>query len=424
MTVRIVDRRFDSKHKSSVNRARFIDRFKGQIRKAVSDAINKRGIRDIDNGEKIGISGKDIGEPQFQHGQGGVWETVRPGNDRFSSGDQVERPQGGGGGQGRGQASNEGEGLDEFMFTLTKDEFLDIFFDELALPNLVKQHLAHIEQYRRVRAGYTQSGVPTNINLARTMRGAAGRRIAVGGPYSAELRALLAELEAKQHKLADDDPELERLRREIAHLRARIDRVPFVDTFDLRYNNRIRVPQPSTQAVMFCLLDVSGSMDEGRKNIAKRFFMLLYLFLTRNYERIEVVFIRHHTVASEVDEDEFFTSRESGGTVVSSALELMYTIIKDRYPSSQWNIYGAQASDGDNWNDDSPRCRELLEQSLLPLTQYFAYIEITDGPPQNLWEEYTRLQTSHGEGFAMQRIATPAEIYPVFRELFRRRVQP
>ena len=421
MTVRIVDRRFDSKHKSSVNRARFIDRFKGQIRKAVSDAINKRGIRDIDNGEKIGISGKDIGEPQFQHGHGGVWETVRPGNDRFSSGDQVERPQGGGGGQGRGQASNEGEGLDEFMFTLTKDEFLDIFFDELALPNLVKQHLAHIEQYRRVRAGYTQSGVPTNINLARTMRGAAGRRIAVGGPYSAELRALLAELEAKQTKLADDDPELERLRREIALLRARIDRVPFVDTFDLRYNNRIRVPQPSTQAVMFCLLDVSGSMDEGRKNIAKRFFMLLYLFLTRNYERIEVVFIRHHTVASEVDEDEFFTSRESGGTVVSSALELMYTIIKDRYPSSQWNIYGAQASDGDNWNDDSPRCRELLEQSLLPLTQYFAYIEITDGPPQNLWEEYTRLQASHGEGFAMQRISTPADIYPVFRELFKRR---
>ncbi|MBK9238487.1 MAG: YeaH/YhbH family protein [Rhodoferax sp.] len=422
MTVRIVDRRFDSKHKSSVNRARFIDRFKGQIRKAVSDAINKRGIRDIDNGEKIGISGKDIGEPQFQHGHGGVWETVRPGNDRFNSGDQVERPQGGGGGQGRGQASQDGEGLDEFMFTLTKDEFLDIFFDELALPNLVKQHLAHIEQYRRVRAGYTQSGVPTNINLARTMRGAAGRRIAVGGPYSAELHKRLFEMEELQQKLADDDPELERLRREIAQLRARIDRVPFVDSFDLRYNNRVKVPQPSTQAVMFCLLDVSGSMDEERKNIAKRFFMLLYLFLRRNYARTEVVFIRHHTVASEVDEDDFFTSRESGGTVVSSALELMYTIIKDRYPSSLWNIYGAQASDGDNWNDDSPRCAELLQQSLLPLTQYFAYIEITDGPPQNLWEEYTKLQTTHGDGFAMQRIANAAEIYPVFRELFKRRV--
>ena len=422
MTVRIIDRRFDSKNKSSVNRGRFIDRFKGQIRKAVADAINKRGIREIDNGEKIGIPGKDIAEPQFEHGRGGVWETVRPGNDRFISGDQVDRPKGGGGGQGGGKASKDGEGVDEFLFTLTKDEFLDIFFDELALPHLVKQHLAHVEQYRRVRAGYTQSGVPTNINLARTMRGAAGRRIAVGGPYAAQLRALMAELDEKKNKLADDDPELDRLRREIARLRLKMENVPFVDTFDLRYNNRIRVPQPSTQAVMFCLLDVSGSMDEGRKNIAKRFFMLLYLFLTRNYERIEVVFIRHHTVASEVDEDDFFTSRESGGTVVSSALELMRKVILDRYPSSQWNIYGAQASDGDNWDDDSARCRELLEQSLLPLTQYFAYIEITEGPAQNLWEEYAKLEPSHADRFAMRRIATVADIYPVFRDLFKRQV--
>lgn len=422
MTVRIIDRRFDSKHKSSVNRGRFIDRFKGQIRKSVADAINKRSIRDIDNGEKIGIPGRDIAEPQFEHGPGGVWETVRPGNDRFNTGDKVERPKEGGGGSGRGAASQEGEGLDEFLFTLTKDEFLDIFFDELALPNLVKQQLAHIEQYRQVRAGYTQSGVPANINLKRTMRGAAGRRIAVGGPYAARLRELLAELEEKENKLTDDDPELEHLRLEIARLHARMDKVPFVDSFDLRYNARVRVPQPSTQAVMFCLLDVSGSMDEERKNIAKRFFMLLYLFLTRNYERIEVVFIRHHTVASEVDEDEFFTSRESGGTVVSSALELMHKIIVERYPSSQWNIYGAQASDGDNWNDDSPRCHELLEQSLLPLTQYFAYIEITDGPEQNLWQEYAKLEAVHGERFAMRRIANVADIYPVFRDLFKRQI--
>jgi len=421
MTVRIVDRRFDSKNKSSVNRSRFIQRFKGQIRKAVSDAINHRGVRDLDNGEKIGIPGKDIAEPQFGHGRGGVWETVNPGNDRFSSGDQVDRPQGGSG-KGGSQASNAGEGLDDFVFTLTRDEFLDIFFDELALPNLVKRQLARIDQYRSVRAGYTQSGVPTNINLARTMRGAAGRRIAIGGPYAAQLRALKEELKALlEHARPEDDPELERIHREISKLRAKIEALPFIDTFDLRYNARIRVPVPTTQAVMFCLLDVSGSMDEGRKNIAKRFFMLLYLFLTRNYERIEVVFIRHHTVASEVDEDDFFTSRESGGTVVSSALDLMHEIIVARYPSNLWNIYGAQASDGDNWNDDSPHCRELIENSLLPLCQYFAYIEITDGPPQNLWEEYQKLLAAHADHFAMQRIASVTDIYPVFRELFRRR---
>lgn len=422
MTVRIVDRRNDSKNKSSVNRSRFIRRFKGQIRKAVSDAINKRGLKDLDEGEKIGIPGKDIDEPQFEHGRGGVWDAVRPGNDRFNAGDQVDRPKGGGGGGGgKGQASNEGESLDEFVFTLTKDEFLDIFFDEMALPNLVKQQLAQIEQFKRTRAGFVQTGVPTNVNLTRTMRGAAGRRVAIGGPYLSQLRALEKELAELREKLPEDDPEVERVRKEITKLRAKIDQIPFVDTFDLRYNNRVKTPKPSTQAVMFCLLDVSGSMDEGRKNVAKRFFMLLYLFLNRNYEHIEVVFIRHHTVASEVSEEDFFTSRESGGTVVSSALTLMHEIIAARYPSSLWNIYGAQASDGDNWHDDSPRCREILGNQILELTQYFAYIEITDGPPQNLWEEYLKLQEAHAGRFAMQRIANLADIYPVFRELFKRR---
>ncbi len=428
MTVRIVDRRFDSKNKSSVNRARFIKRFKGQIRKAVSDAIGQRGVRDLDNGEKIGIPGKDIEEPQFSHGRGGVWESVSPGNDRFTQGDEFDRPPGGGGGTGRGRASRDGEGLDDFIFTLTRDEFLDIFFDELALPNMVKRQLARIDQYKRVRAGFTQSGVPTNINLARTMRGAAGRRIAIGAPYVARLRALEQELRVLLGSMPatapgeeTEHPQVERLRREIARLNARIDAVPFIDTFDLRYNNRVRIPQPTTQAVMFCLLDVSGSMDEERKNIAKRFFMLLYLFLTRNYARTDVVFIRHHTIAKEVDEDDFFTSRETGGTVVSSALEMMRTIVAQRYPSSHWNVYGAQASDGDNWNDDSPLCRAILEDSLLAMVQYFAYIEITDGQPQNLWREYEKLQSTHQGQFAMQRIGTVKDIYPVFRELFRKR---
>lgn len=424
MTVRIVDRRFDSRNKSSVNRTRFLRRFKGQIRKAVGESINRRGVRDLENGEKISISGKDITEPQFTLGQGGHREAVHPGNDRFSGGDLIDRPESeGGGGSGSGQASQDGEGLDEFVFTLSRDEFLDIFFDELALPNLVKKQLARIEQYRSVRAGYSSSGVPTNINLPRTMRGAAGRRVAIGGPYQKRLRTLELELQDvldRQSDGDDDSAEIERLRREIARLHLRVENLPFIDPFDLRYSNRVRVPQPTTQAVMFCLLDVSGSMDENRKNIAKRFFMLLYLFLTRNYEHIDVVFIRHHTVASEVEENDFFTSRETGGTVVSSALTLMHEIARTRYATGAWNIYGAQASDGDNWYNDSPICREILSNSLLPLCQYFAYIEITDGPPQNLWQEYEKLQGTHPDHFAMQRIAEAGDIYPVFRELFKR----
>jgi hypothetical protein len=308
------------------------------------------------------------------------------------------------------------------VFTISREDFLDIFFDELALPNLVKTQLARIDEYKRVRAGFTSSGVPANISIRRSLRGAAGRRIAFATPWRkriVELEKRLKELLATRTEL---DPEVKEVRREIAHLKAKIDAIPFIDSFDLRYNNRVRVPQPSTQAVMFCLMDVSGSMDEEKKNIAKRFFMLLYLFLTRTYDHIEVVFIRHHTHADEVDEDEFFHSRESGGTVVSTALDLTRKVIRERYASSVWNIYIAQASDGDNWDADSPRCRALLGEHILPLCQYFAYIEIARDDPQNLWREYAQLLDSHKDRFAMQRIEGLPDIYPVFRALFKKRL--
>ncbi|OHC63222.1 MAG: hypothetical protein A3H93_14665 [Rhodocyclales bacterium RIFCSPLOWO2_02_FULL_63_24] len=417
--LQIIDRRNDSKNKSAVNRNRFIRRFKGQIRKAVQEAIARRNIADIDNGEKVGIPAKDISEPQFRHGRGGRWSVVQPGNDRFVTGDEIERPEEGAGGRGSG-ASLEGEGLDDFVFTLSREEFLDIFFDDLALPHLVKTQLARIAEYKRVRAGYTSTGVPANINVVRSLRGATGRRLAAGGPYQKALRALRAEL-AELELCGDGDSErAAELRSEIARLLRRIEALPFIDTFDLRYNNRIRIPAPSTQAVMFCVMDVSGSMDDEKKQIAKRFFMLLYLFLTRTYEHIEIVFIRHHTQAMEVDEDDFFHSRETGGTVVSSALELMLRVVRERYASNVWNIYCAQASDGDNWDADSPKCRDMLEASIVPLIQYYAYIEISGGEPQNLWREYAKVKANHPQRFAMQQIAGLPDIYPVFRELFRK----
>ena len=414
--IQIIDRRFDSKNKSSVNRTRFLNRFRGQIRKAVSDVIDHDGIRDLDSGKKIRIPGRDISEPQFALGPGGRRERVHPGNDRFTSGDTLDRPPPGGPGQGGG-ASPDGEGFDEFEFSLNRDEFLDIFFEELALPNLIKRHLASIKETRRVRAGFTPTGVPANINLVRTMRGATGRRIAARGPYAERL----AELEAALRERPAGDPEIPELEREALRLRARLRAIPFLDIFDLRYNNRVRVAQPTTQAAMFCLMDVSGSMDEEKKNIAKRFFTLLYLFLTRNYERIEVVFIRHHTTAEEVDEERFFHSRETGGTIVSSALKLMRAIVEARYPPGVWNLYGAQASDGDNWADDSEPARRLLEEAILPVTQHYAYIEIA-AQPQLLWKEYETLQAAHPDGFAMRRIKEVRDIYPVFHELFRKRV--
>ncbi|HOY00653.1 YeaH/YhbH family protein [Zoogloea sp.] len=420
--VRIIDRRFDSKNKSAVNRQRFMRRFKGQIREAVADAIAGRSIKDLDNGESVSIPSKDLSEPQFHHGKGGIWETVFTGNDQFSSGDQINRPQGGGGGgSGKGKASKDGEGEDDFVFNLSREEFLDVFFDDLALPNLVKTQLARIQEYKNQRAGFTNDGTPANINVVRSLRGALGRRLALASPYQGRLRELQKQIAELLETRPEDDPEIIRLKDEIGILRAKIEAIPFIDSFDLRYNNRIKIPKPTTQAVMFCIMDVSGSMDEGKKATAKRFFMLLYLFLTRTYEHIEVVFIRHHTVAKEVNEEDFFHSRESGGTVVSSAIELMKEILHQRYLNGAWNVYGAQASDGDNWENDSPHCRELLSTAILPFLQYFAYIEITPGEPQNLWREYEKLVGAHAN-FAMQHIEGLPDIYPVFRELFKKKL--
>jgi len=243
----------------------------------------------------------------------------------------------------------------------------------------------------------------------------------LGNPHRKKLAAAEEQLAILAKKSDANPEEIEALQEEIDRLKRKIKAVPFIDTIDLRYNNRIRVPAPTTQAVMFCVMDVSGSMDEPKKDIAKRFFILLYLFLTKNYEKIELVFIRHHTSAKEVDEEEFFYSRETGGTVVSSALELLYKTIEDRYSPSAWNIYVAQASDGDNWNADSPYCQELLQEKIMPCLQYFSYIEIMPRHHQSLWEVYQQVNESY-PNFAMETINEVSQIYPVFRELFKRKV--
>jgi uncharacterized protein len=419
----IIDRRLAGKNKSVGNRERFLRRYKEQIKDAVKRAIDGRGIRDIERGEEITIPKKDIHEPVFHHGQGGVRETVHPGNREYIMGDRIERPQqGGGGGSGKGQASDSGEGEDDFTFALTKEEFMQVFFEDLALPHLIRTQLAETPEWKSHRAGFTSDGNPTNLHVVRSMRGAIGRRIAIGAEARRELRACEEELAAllKDAPLGDaaSGQQITALKMRIEELQARIARIPYLDPIDLRFRNRVRVPVPTSKAVMFCLMDVSGSMDESRKDLAKRFFILLYLFLTRHYDKIDIVFIRHHTQAAEVDEQNFFHATETGGTVVSSALVLMEEIIRARYSPSEWNIYGAQASDGDNWHHDSGRCRELLDQKLLPLCRYYAYVQVAE-EEQNLWTEYTQLLETQRH-FAMRKATEASQIYPVFRDLFKK----
>jgi uncharacterized sporulation protein YeaH/YhbH (DUF444 family) len=420
MLQQIIDRRLAGKNKSIGNRERFLRRHHGQVRDAVRRAIDGRGIRDMERGEDIHIPKKDISEPVFGHGPGGTREMVHPGNQEYVTGDQIERPKGGGGkGGGKGESSDSGEGEDDFVFHLSKEEFMQ-FFDDLALPRMTQTQLAETPEWKSHRAGFVSDGTPSNLSIVRSMRGAIGRRLAIGAGSRVELRELEEELVVVLAQPVDMLREARRVELEarIEALRHRLSRIPYLDPIDLRFRSRVKVPVPTTKAVMFCLMDVSGSMDEARKELSKRFFILLYLFLTRHYDKIDLVFIRHHTQAQEVDEENFFHARETGGTVVSSALVLMDEIIKARYAPSEWNIYGAQASDGDNWHHDSGRCRELLTENLLPVCRYFAYVQVAE-EEQNLWEEYTRLQNSYPH-FAMRKVTQASQIYPVFRELFKK----
>ena len=421
----IIDRRLNSKKKSTVNRQRFLRRYREHIKKAVNDSFNERSITDIESGEKITIPKKDISEPTFHHGNGGQNTRVLPGNDQFVAGDSIQRPEGGaGGGGGAGSgASDSGEGEDDFTFQITQEEFLNYVFEDLELPNLVKRQLAGMEEFEYRRAGFSNQGSPGKINVVRSLRSANSRRIALTSKKRKKLKTLEQSLSQMMESNTATEEDINTLKNEIEDLKKKIKRIPWIDDFDLKYNLHVKHPIPTSKAVMFCLMDVSGSMTQETKDIAKRFFLLLYLFLQRNYDRIEIVFIRHHTSAKEVDENEFFYSRETGGTIVSSALNLMTEIVNERYSPAEWNIYGAQASDGDNWNDDSAICYRVLTEHLLPKVQHFSYVEITNREHQSLWHAYDKVKQDFADSFAMEQLTSAADIYPVFRHLFQKKQQ-
>jgi len=417
----LIDRRPSSRGKSAVNRERFLRRYKSHIQDAVKKMVGERRLADMEQGGEVRVPRKDITEPSFGFGRGGDREIVLPGNREYVRGDRIPRPQGGGGG-GNGGAG-EGDSEDAFVFSLSREEFMQIFFDDLELPNLARTELGQTEQKKSVRAGFAKTGVPANLAIVRTLRQSLARRIALGGSLAREIVALEAEFaiaSAAGHaeRAAEIYAELERIGRRRGEL-------PFIDEPDLRYRARVLRPEPIARAVMFCLMDVSASMDEEKKDLAKRFFTLLYLFLTRKYGQVDLVFIRHTDDAEEVDEDTFFHDTRSGGTVVYSALDLADKIRGERYPRG-WNVYVAQASDGDAFGADPARSARFLREKLLPSTRYYAYLELASphsgDHPSALWSEYERVADAT-DNLAMRKASERDQIYPVFRELFRKESQ-
>jgi hypothetical protein len=422
----IVDRRLNPGGKNLANRQRFMRRAKSQIRKAVHESTAKGSIKDADDGGEVVLPAQGVHEPQFRRSShGGFRDHLLPGNKEYVTGDTIPRPRGGEGGSGS-EGSPDGEGEDDFRFALSRDEFVDLFLEDLELPDLAKRKVASTEVVTWHRAGYSVTGSPSNLALNRTVRNSLSRRIALKRPKPEELEALRAEIAALEGK-PDQDTRLAELRAELARKERRTGLIPYIDPLDVRYRRFDPIPRPVAQAVMFCLMDVSGSMTEHMKDLAKRFYILLYIFLKRRYKNVDVVFIRHTHEASEVDEDTFFNSPETGGTVVSTALEEMAKVVAERYDPDSWNIYAAQASDGDNTASDNDRTAGLLTNDILPTCQYYAYLEVGRDaehfPPgfirrdSDLWQTYTGLIKS-GAPMAMRKVGHRRDIYPVFRELF------
>ena len=420
MGINIVDKRNNPKGKSSPNRQKLLKRISHKIKKAIPDIVKNNNVKDLTSSKKgVKIPVKGINEPQFGYdGKSGNKKRVHPGNKEYSPGDKVKKPPSGGeGGRGQKGSNDPTVSEDEFTITISREEFLDYFFDDLELPDMIKKHLNSVVDFKQKRAGFSNAGTPNRLNVVKSYKNSMSRQMATSIFFDKKIK----EIEEKLKDKTLTDEQVDKLTKELDKYKKMKVSVNFMEEVDLQYNNFEKFPVPVTSAVMFCIMDVSASMGEKEKDIAKRFFMLLYLFLTKQYERIEIVFIRHHTQAKEVDEDEFFNSRESGGTIVLPSLEMMDKIIEDRY-SSDWNIYAAQASDGDVWNtNDALDCANILNDKLLKQIQYMIYIEIGRDRRSDLWEAYG-VVSENKPNLKCGRINDNSEIWDVFKDFFKKRV--
>ena len=497
----IIDDERSNKSKSSGSEKQFKDMYKETTRRQVRKRIDEGSIQDIVDSDGMEIIAdmpdEDMTEYLFHHGQGGSRDMVHPGNDQFNKGDKIQRPpSGGGGGSGDGDASDSGEGEDDFTFGISKEEYMELLFEDLELPRQDHSKVAEsLNEWKLKRAGFSTAGNPERLDVIESKKKNLARKVAMG----VRTKQLVSDLtnrtiDALNVKLGSEgnfeelklaasialgavdtvfkklDPAITEKRRSETNYFALCESIVEVcrealeskrltkvkaegfvqklsgmlddlrskmqsskaltvmdESIDGRFKNFEKQPKPVIQAAMFCLMDVSGSMDQETKDKAKRFYVMLYLFLSYMYgdgnkSNVEIVFIRHHTQAAEVDEEEFFYGRETGGTIVSSGLKLINEIQRERFPADSWNIYVAQASDGDNWADDSPLCEDLVRQMLKSYVRYFVYIEITDRRQQSLWRHYQNL-VNEDIGMFTDIIRNVSDIYPVFRKAFAKDIE-
>lgn len=430
LSATVIDRRLNGRDKSIANRQKFLRRIREQIKEQLPEIIAETNIADLGKkGGSVKIKRKLISEPTFREAsitEGGVRDIFLPGNNEYVVGDVIEKEHLYGSGN---EGSGAGEGDEEIDAVLQREELMKYIFDGMELPDMVQRELSRVTEKLYRHAGFVMDGAPNKLHVVRSFKQSLARKI----PMQAAREEELAQLETRLEEPNLTDEERAMILERIEELRA--STIPMFDPLDLRYRASEAYFVPTTHATMIMIMDVSGSMGAHEKAVAKRFFYLLYRFLELNYEQVDMVFIMHTSEAHRVSEQEFFAAGRTGGTTVSSALDLAADIIKDEL-LGKTNIYVAQVSDGDNDDTDNGTCREILEDDIMPFVQYYAYVQVddyhTEASPGNmslssmvnygkgLWDAYETVAKAF-KNFQMRRVNEIADIFPVFKELFKKR---
>lgn len=384
MPTHIIDRRKEKSHKNSSNKQRFLRRYKAQLRNHIKhrlqDNFDIQDFQKKDLKDKIKIPVRTTNEPRIVYDKN-KGDLVLPviGNDEYNKGDEVLIQKEKSGGTGQRPGKGDGEAVDDFAFYLTKKEFLGILFDDLELPRLIKENLNKITTLKYKRAGYVKEGPYCKLDMKKSFEQAIARRIAT------------QEEGQTPH---------------------------YLDEFDLRYRLHLPRPEYNRAAVVFLVMDVSGSMTESHKLLAKMFSLLVYLFLQEKYDKIEIRFIRYHHEAREVDEQEFFEGRDTGGTSVINAMNLTRECITSGSYSHS-NVYVLLLSDGD-YEYYSEAEMTAAVTAVIDLCQYFIYVQVNPLGILKLTGALIKFFQEHikKDNVASVFISETQFIVPEFRKLF------
>ena len=372
--------------RSAGDRLRHRQKVRESIRENIADIIAEESIIGKDKDRVIKVPLRGIKEYRFVYGDNSPGASQGDGDSR--PGQVVGKTGKDGLGKGDEHAGDR-PGVDYYETDVTLEELIEIMFEDLELPNLERRALREIQSdYSSRRKGYRKVGIRIRLDKRRTAKQRVMRMLASDKRNSAAQRAL-ADSQADRALNSDpseldesDEGELvegllddEGLAPSTAAAFQRVKRrFPFHQD-DLRYKHVEIDTKEESNAAVICIMDTSGSMDTMKKYLARSFFFLLYQFISTRYRNVEIVFIAHHTEASEVTEEEFFHKGESGGTFISSGYAKALEIIAARYHPSLWNVYAFHCSDGDNFDSDNPAALKDAEE-LATICNLFGYGEI------------------------------------------------